>query len=144
MGPYALAFIVETRYHIPMTHYLQFVSSLTFGLLGLGLVMMILMDNVFIDIDPVKAAADFYRNWHRGRALRNERTEDLLMAIEHGRVRPLSTRMIDRRREELNQIDEVEHRLHQAPLPSADGPLKVLLAVDAANASSPTDGWGPN
>ena len=129
-----------------MALYIKFVSTLAFGLLGLGMVLKVLMDNLFNEWDAVEAAGRFYRDWNKGRLIRHERTEDMLLAAEHGRTSQLtSTRLIDRRREALNQLDEVEHRLHQpATAPAADGPLKVLLAVDAANASAPTDDWGPN
>ena len=104
------------------------------------------MDNLFNDWDAVEAAGRFYRDWNKGRLIRHERTEDVLLAAEYGRTSQLtSTRLIDRRREELNQLDEVEHRLHRpAPVAAADGPLKVLLAVDAANDTTAIEDWGRN
>lgn len=108
-----------------MVLYVRFVISLAIGLLGLGLVLKIVMDQLLTDWD----AAAAIREWWRGRAaakdIRAERTEDVLLEIEKAKTTGVSMRLIDRRREQLNELASVEKRLQ---MPHHSGPI-VLTPI---------------
>lgn len=117
---------------------IQFMFSLTFGLVGLGLVMKIFMDRVFIDFDVYTAVKNFFNGIsERAATVNHHRAEDLMMHAENSRPRELTTRLIERRREELRAMDEVESALSR-PRESS-----VALAP-ALNAPSEVEGWAGN
>lgn len=95
-----------------MQTYIRFMVDLAFGLAGVSLVLKVLLDGLFNDWDVVadveatiKAMSD-----SKGLALSGRR-EDVMLEIEKSRASTFSTRLIDIRREQLKEIDDVEHRL---------------------------------
>ena len=99
-----------------MELYVKFMFTLTVGLVGVGLVMMILIETLFSEWDPV---VDFHRWWrqhHYGRANAGSvRAEDILSELEarrSGNVVPQTpTRSLDRRREILRDMREADLRV---------------------------------
>ncbi|MBI5631017.1 MAG: hypothetical protein HY921_09050 [Elusimicrobia bacterium] len=95
-----------------MEYYLRFVITLSIGLVGLGLVLKVLLDELFSDWDLFGELGDWLRGTYQGRGLAHvERTEDVMLEIEKSKVIPLSTRMIEKRREQLEEIAAVERNL---------------------------------
>lgn len=92
--------------------YLRFVVFLALGLAGLGFVLVTLIDRFLSDREIVAAIAAFARRFLEGPALvpAAGRTEDAAMVSAES-PRNLSTRLLDKRREQLQEINEVESRL---------------------------------
>lgn len=122
-----------------MTMYLKFVGTMAVGMLGIGLFMKILLDKLFVDWDAFDDMETYVKDAYRGRRMHHVHlTEDILMEKEKARPTELSTRLIDKRREALREIDEVEHRLH--------GPVEVPAPAEAPSSkvwAFPTDAPGP-
>ncbi len=110
-----------------MTMYLKFVGTMALGMLGIGLLMKVLLDRLFVDWDAVEDLETYVKDAYRGRRMNHVHlTEDILMEKEKARPTELTTRMIDKRREALREMDAVEHRLH--------APVEVAPAPEAASA----------
>lgn len=101
--------------------YMRFLLTLSFGLVGMGLVMKILLENLFHDWDAGAAFSKFLDKLVNGKPMATQslRAEDLLMEAEKNKDFVGSSRLIDKRREQLNEINEVETRLN-APAFSPD------------------------
>ena len=89
---------------------------LAVGMTGLGLVLTIVIDELFGDwnaaVELRDAARAVVADWfHR----REGRTEDWLLDLEKARETDPNVRLIDRRREQLRELASVEQRM----LPSA-------------------------
>lgn len=122
---------------ISMAHYIKFIVSLSFGLIGVALVMKIFMDRVFIDFDVIAAIKDYFNGVSRRRILLEHRAEDRMLHAENSQSRELSTRLIDRRREQLKELDEVESALNR--------PRRAVSGYSPVNDSPPEiDGWNVN
>jgi hypothetical protein len=112
---------------ISFQNLMRFMTSLTFGLIGIGLVMKVLLDRVFHEWDAVADGVALAKRVWRGRSMTTHlRAEDILMEAERSRSesKPASSRLIDQRREQLNAMREVEIRLN-APVsaaPAAEAP----------------------
>ncbi len=105
-----------------MTMYLKFVSTMALGMLGIGLLMKVLLDRLFVDWDAVEDLETYVKDTYRGRRMHHVHlTEDILMEKEKARPTELSTRMIDKRREALREMDAVESRMH-APVETVPAP----------------------
>lgn len=123
-----------------MDLYLRFMASLALGLLGLGLVMKISIERLFSEWDAFADLKAFIiRLYHGHGFLTTMRTEDVLLEAEKGKEQVVSTRLVDARRQELQEIDRVENQLAQpaAPAPalaSGRSPGWVNPAYD--------NGWG--
>lgn len=98
--------------------YTRFMFTLTIGLVGVGLVLMTLLETLLRDWDPV---VDLRRWWgeiaHRHPGAASVRAEDILSELEGRRrdryvyaTRP-PARAIDRRREELRGMREADQRV---------------------------------
>lgn len=130
-----------------MALYIRFMASLAFGLVGLGLVLKVLLDQLFNDWDAAAAAKKFFRGVFSGEhPIVRARAEDVLMEAENERPRELSTRHIEKRREEIQQLNDVEQRL-SIPLSFAAEeevlPVPAMAAPPAASSKYAED-WGPN
>lgn len=100
-----------------MHYYMRFIMTLSFGIAGLSLFMKVLLENVFHDWDAVSAFSGFVGGIVNGKPMEAQslRAEDILMEAEKNRsgVGVGSSRLIDKRREQLNEINEVETRLNK-------------------------------
>ena len=104
-----------------MEMYVKFMFTLTVGLVGVGMVLKTLLETILHEWDAVH---EFKVGWA---ALFNARpyadsvrAEDILMEIERDHVkRRQPERSIDRRREALRDIREVEDRLSSPQVPEA-------------------------
>ncbi|MBI4679218.1 MAG: hypothetical protein HY748_16710 [Elusimicrobia bacterium] len=76
-----------------MELYGRFMVTLAFGLLGLGIVLQVLLDQVFNDWDVVADAHAGIKRLMRGGLLSHRRTEDVLLDIEDDKPKELSTRL---------------------------------------------------
>lgn len=121
-----------------MALYIRFMASLAFGLLGLGLVLKVLLDQLFNDWDAVAAFKRFFREtFIGGRHVARTRAEDVLMEAENFRPRELSTRHIEKRREVIQELHDVEQQLN-IPIP-----VPAMAALPKASSKYAED-WGPN
>ena len=118
-----------------MELYSRFMVSLAFGLIGIGLVLKVLIDQLFNDWDVFADLKAGLRSLFSHSGFSSSRTEDILMDVENDKPRELSTRHIDRRREQLKEMDLVEHRLNVPAKPFS-------MAAPASVASPVYDDWG--
>jgi hypothetical protein len=98
-----------------MELYVRFISTLAFGLVGLGAVLKILLENVFEDWDAVREIADSVAaacSSQPGHLSRIE-AEDALLEAEEISAPVGSTRLVDQRRRQMKEMDAVETRLGQ-------------------------------
>lgn len=123
-----------------MEHYIRFVISMAFGLMGIGVVLKIVIDRLLSDWDAV---ADFKT---AVRTIRTKRSlpglgshEDRLMQIEKQKPAELTTRRIDQRREQLRDLAKVEKQLSSV-LP-ADTTVKSPAKETVSAASPATGEW---
>ena len=103
--------------------YLKFMGALGAGLFGLGMVMMIVIDELFMDWDGLAAMMEWARErfTHSGRLMRHQRAEDMLLEIEKSKAYdPSNLRLVDQRREALRELASVENRLRG---PQNQGPI---------------------
>jgi hypothetical protein len=97
-----------------MELYVRFMFTLTIGLVGCGILMTTLFETLLYEWDP---ARDFRRWWRVLTASRSNaaaiRAEDILEQLQARRTGAAFTspRWIDRRREALRGVSEVEQRL---------------------------------
>jgi hypothetical protein len=118
-----------------MALYIRFMISLAFGLIGLGIVLKIVIDEMFCDWDALSEAKAWVRGVffekHRGHV----RAEDMLLEIEKAKTTQASFRLIDQRREALREIASVERRMKG---PATSSPIK-LTPLAPMPVSSPTN-----
>lgn len=96
-----------------MEMYLKFMFTLTVGLVGVGMVLKTLLDTLLHEWDAVRAVS---RGWHALCHARPHaelvRAEDILMELDRDyNKHRMPERLIDRRREALRDLREVEERL---------------------------------
>ena len=96
-----------------MDLYIKFMSTLAVGLAGAGMVLKILLDELFIEWDAFSDLMGWFRSVseHKGWLARLERAEDAMLAAEKRKTITVNTRMLDERREQLNQLSQVDKRL---------------------------------
>lgn len=117
-----------------MELYVRFMVSLAAGLVGLGLVMKIVMDELLVDYDaPAHIAAWCKDAISNKRLLRHSRAEDLMLEMEKARQTEGVVRGIDRRREQLRELASVESRLQG---PAAKGPIVLTPLTPVTDRST--------
>jgi hypothetical protein len=110
--------------------------TLSAGLIGLGLVLVIVMDQVLVDYDaPAEFMAWLKDVLAHKRLNLHYRTEDMLMELEKAKNTAGGLRLIDQRREQLRDIAAVESRLQrpnqpQGPIVLTPLPPPVLPAAE--------------
>ncbi|MBI5624745.1 MAG: hypothetical protein HY924_13280 [Elusimicrobia bacterium] len=114
-----------------MELYGRFIVTLAFGLLGLGLVLRVLLEQVLNDWDVVADAQRGFRRFVRG-GLRHSRTEDALLDIDKDRPKELSTRLSQTSRREQTVI-VMREPLSQAPVPPPLPPSIHIAQTAARN-----------
>ncbi len=102
-----------------MELYLKFITTLTFGLLGIGLVLKVLLDGLFHDWDVGADFRAFTKRISRSKSQIFQKTEDVLIDLERDKPRELTTRLVDQRRQELRELAQVEGRLHDPAVAAA-------------------------
>ena len=109
-----------------MALYVKFMLTLAFGLAGLGLVMKILMDRVFVEGNFFAEIGEFIRSLtQRPTLVRLDRAEDILMLAEDTKPRELTTRLIEQRRERLNELSEVETAVNRPRIIAPDPEYEI-------------------
>lgn len=96
-----------------MDLYLKFISTLAFGLIGVGLVLTVLFETIFHEWDAINDIVRRIKRIYSGRNRQVEliRPEDILLETEKKNTPVLNTRLIDVRRRQINEMDAVEDRL---------------------------------
>lgn len=119
-----------------MALYIRFIASLAVGLMGLGCVLKIVMDELLVEWDAFAAFVQWVTDLWSGKGLqRHQRTEDMLLEIEKAKTTEIGgLRLIDQRREQLRELASVERRL-QAPPRSGPIVLTPLPPVPVSLAS---------
>lgn len=117
-----------------MDMYFRFIASLALGLLGLGFVLKMLIDTLFVQWDAYGDLLSWLREGgFVRRSTASGRVEDLMLEIEKDKTPTLNTRLLDARREQLREIGVVEHRLQ---LSTRQAPV-VLTPIVPSEPSSP-------
>jgi hypothetical protein len=108
-----------------MEMYVKFMFTLTVGLVGVGMVLKTLLETILHEWDAVtEIKAGWSALFHARPYADSVRAEDILMEIERDHFREHDQskrrqpeRSIDRRREALRDIREVEDRLSAPHIP---------------------------
>ncbi len=101
-----------------MELYMRFISSLAFGLIGVGLVLRVLLDGLFNEWDAFHEIAEQASAVFSGRApaVDHIRAEDILLEAEKQNTYSLvssGSRLADQKRQQIQELDEIETRLSQ-------------------------------
>ena len=99
-----------------MDLYFRFLGSLAAGLFGVSVVLKVLLDGIFNEWDAVADAEDLLRNGLRLKQSGHRRTEDVMIDAENAKSLPMSTRMYEQKRQELEKMSEIETRLGKGPV----------------------------
>lgn len=120
-----------------MELYMKFVSTLAFGLVGAGMVLKIVLDELFMEWDAVADLAAWLKSWSESKTVLSlaGRREDVLLEAEKSRAVTLNTRLLEERRERLKEISAVEQRLHLSAQKISLTPLP-RTPVDTVSAQS--------
>jgi hypothetical protein len=96
-----------------MELYMRFISTLAFGLIGLGAVMKVLLETIFEDWDVFNDISERVMLSCAGKAVRMEsiRAEDIMLEAEQYNSSGRNTRIADFRRRQIQELDAVETRL---------------------------------
>jgi hypothetical protein len=96
-----------------MELYIRFISTLAFGLIGLGAVLKVLLETIFNEWDVFSEISErvMISCSGKGGHVEHIRAEDILLEAEKRNTPELSTRVVDWRRRQMKELDEVETRL---------------------------------
>lgn len=131
-----------------MELYGRFMVTLAFGLLGLGIVLQVLLDQVFNEWDVVADAQVGFRRLLKGGFHAHRRTEDILLDIEKDKPMELTTRLSNTDRKGAPRSGAAGSGIveHKAPAPgTAPVPaLTPIVARTGASSRNPVydDDWG--
>lgn len=110
-----------------MEQYVKFMTSLAFGLLGVGLVLKVLLETIFNEWDAFNEVHARFQAYISGKHhVGLIRPEDILLEFENRNAPTTSTRLLDQRRHQLREIDDVETRLH---LPAQPQPSDTMASI---------------
>ena len=101
-----------------MEFYMRFISSLAFGLIGMGMVLKVLLDGLFNEWDAFHEIAGKIALVcsSRGPAVEHARIEDVLLEAEKQNTYSLvssGTRLAEQKRQQMRGFDGTESRLSQ-------------------------------
>ena len=104
-----------------MELYVRFISTLAFGLIGLGAVMKVLLETIFEDWDVFNEISERVMLTCAGKAVRvkSVRAEDILLEAGHHGLRGGNARITDFRRRQIREFDVIETRLSQVRSPGS-------------------------
>ena len=96
-----------------MELYVRFISTLAFGLVGLGAVLKILLENVFEDWDVFHEVADCVTAACSAKPgnLAKVQAEDALLKAGNKTSTIIADRRVDHRRRRIKEMDMIETRL---------------------------------
>ncbi|HAM35520.1 MAG TPA: hypothetical protein DEB40_01805 [Elusimicrobia bacterium] len=99
-----------------MELYVKFISTLAFGLVGLGAVLKVLLETLFNEWDAFHEIAQRIAiAWTgKGGLVEHVRAEDILLEAEKRNAGFIGTRLVDARRRQINEIGAVEARVSQS------------------------------
>lgn len=98
-----------------MELYVKFMGSLAFGIAGVGLVLKVLLETLFNDWDAFTDLADRAQVYLKGKhQVELLRPEDILLEQEKRTGSQRKVSVLDARREQLRQLEEIETRLAKA------------------------------
>ena len=99
-----------------MELYVRFISTLAFGLIGLGAVMKVLLETIFYEWDAFNDIGErlMLSCSGKGHHVEHIRAEDILLEAEKLNSPRVNTRIVDFRRRQMQELDAVETRLTQA------------------------------
>lgn len=98
-----------------MEMYIRFVTTLAFGLIGVGMVLKVLLEGIFSEWD---AFNDIARRISRvasgkGGLVTHVRAEDILLEAEKKNFYAAGSRLVDHRRRQIQELNAVETRLNR-------------------------------
>ncbi len=96
-----------------MELYVRFISTLAFGLIGLGVVMKVLLETIFEEWDAFNdiSARIMASCSGKGGRVEHIRAEDILLDAENRNSFGINTRIVDFRRRQIKELDAIETRL---------------------------------
>ncbi|MDD5628184.1 MAG: hypothetical protein PHU21_03905 [Elusimicrobia bacterium] len=99
-----------------MELYVRFISTLAFGLIGLGAVMKVLLETIFEEWDAFNDISERVAASCSGKngLVENVRAEDILLEAEKRNSPDFNTRLVDFRRRQFRELDAIETRLSEA------------------------------
>ena len=99
-----------------MELYVRFISTLAFGLIGLGAVMKVLLETIFEEWDAFNVISERIMMSCSGKGghVEHIHAEDILLEAEKRNVPDINTRIVDWRRRQMKELDEIETRLTKA------------------------------
>jgi hypothetical protein len=109
-----------------MELYIRFISTLAFGLIGLGAVLKVLLETLFNEWDAFNDISErlMISCSGKGGHVEHIRAEDILLEAEKRGAPDTNTRIVDWRRRQMKELDEIETRLTQVrariPIPDTD------------------------
>jgi hypothetical protein len=126
-----------------MELYIRFMTTLAFGLVGLGMVMKVLLENLFHDWDAFADLGAWMRSLSETKrpSWEEERVEDILLELEKAKAPTFNTRLIDVRREQLRERDAVEHRLKQNNASVRPTPIEPFPFDEAPPTETESQAW---
>lgn len=120
-----------------MTQYFQFLGCLAVGMVGVGMVLTVLLEQLFADWDVVGEMGVVLREGLTGRKLSHERAEDVMLETEK-KAAGVGYIRIDQRRQQLADVASAERRLQAPkgsitltplPVPRSAGNVELLPPV---------------
>ncbi len=109
-----------------MELYIRFISTLAFGLIGLGAVLKVLLETIFNEWDAFNDISErlMISCSGKGGQVEHIRAEDILLEAEKRGTPDTNTRIVDWRRRQMKELDEIETRLTQVrariPIPDTE------------------------
>ena len=99
-----------------MELYIRFISTLAFGLIGLGAVLKVLLETIFEEWDAFNDISERVMLVCSGKAGRVEsmRAEDILLDAENRSFAGGSASLVGFRRRQMQELDAIETRLTEA------------------------------
>ena len=96
-----------------MELYVRFITTLAFGLIGMGAVLKVLLESLFNEWDAFNDIGSRISMACSGKGglVEHIRAEDILLEAEKKSAFSGSTRIVDQRRRQIQELDEVETRM---------------------------------
>lgn len=98
-------------YNSDMTMYLRFIGSLILGLAGLGFILTMVLDRFFGDQEILAAWRDVWKRLREGPEIAPAARAEDAGGLDSSSPRNLQTRLLDKRREQIREMNEVENKL---------------------------------
>jgi hypothetical protein len=101
--------------------YIRFVTTLAFGLIGVGMVLKVLLEGIFSEWDAFNDIAQRVSIFVSGKGglVTHVRAEDMLLEAEKKNSYSLGSRLVDQKRRQMQELNVIENRLSRV---GASGP----------------------